>query len=207
MKPFLTQLFGRIGHLLEERRYLYCGLENLNEQIRACSRGERTAQANLYTQYAPGMFVVCQRYARNREEAEEILQEGFLQVFRHIDQFRFEGSFEGWVRKIMVNAALQKFRTSKKMYPVVDIGNSGAQMPDVEYIYPGIEFKELIKLVQTLPAGYRMVFNLFVFEGLKHREISELLQISEGTSKSNLSDARQILQKAVQHHYKTAKSL
>lgn len=182
-------------------------MENLYDQIKACSRGERTAQANLYTRYAPGMFVVCQRYARNREEAEEILQEGFLQVFRHVNEFRFEGSFEGWVRKIMVNAALQKFRTSKKMYPVVDIDYLGNQAPGGEDIYPGIEYKELIRLVQTLPAGYRMVFNLFVFEGMKHREISALLQISEGTSKSNLSDARQILQKAVQHHYKTAKSL
>lgn len=143
------------------------------------------------------MFVVCLRYAKNREEAEEILQEGFLKVFEHIHQFKFEGSFEGWMRKIMVNCALQKYRSKSQLRMVVGSDHVEFEQQDNEEILSRLGAKELLLLVQQLPPAYRLVFNLFVFEGLKHREIATLLKISEGTSKSNLSDARLLLQKAI----------
>lgn len=143
------------------------------------------------------MLGVCLRYARNREEAEEILQEGFLRVFTYIKNFRGDGSFEGWIRKIMVNAALFRYRNKSTLQPVIRLDSSGYDVTDSVSISSNLDAKELLVLVQTLPAGYRIVFNLYVFEGYKHREIAEALGISEGTSKSNLSDARAFLQKAL----------
>jgi RNA polymerase sigma factor (sigma-70 family) len=171
--------------------------EALNLLIANCIKGDRQAQARLYTLYAPKMFLVCQRYARNREEAEEILQEGFLKVFDHLQQFKHTGAFAGWVRKIMVNCALQKYRSKTPLHAVVNMEELPMVLQSQEQIYSGLGTKELLKLVQGLPPGYRMVFNLYVFESMKHKEIAELLGISEGTSKSNLSDARVLLQKAI----------
>lgn len=143
------------------------------------------------------MMGVCLRYARNREEAEEILQEGFLRVFAYIKTFKGIGSFEGWIRKIMVNAALFRYRNKSSLQPVIRLNNDNHDAAGETDIDAAMNAKELLSLVQTLPAGYRMVFNLYVFEGYKHREIAEALGISEGTSKSNLSDARAFLQKAL----------
>ncbi len=140
---------------------------------------------------------VCIRYAKSREEAEEILLEGFLRVFTYIKKFRGTGSFEGWIRRIMVNCALQRYRNTTNLYAVLplDAGKPDAiTHPDT---YSNLGKKELALLVQSLPAGYRIVFNLYVFEGFKHHEIAGALSISEGTSKSNLHDARAILQKAL----------
>lgn len=143
------------------------------------------------------MMGVCLRYAKTREEAEEILQEGFLKVFNKIHQYGFQGSFEGWVRKIMVNSALEKLRNSRSLHPVVSTDNLPNGPSDENFALPSLGEKELLRLVQQLSPMYRMVFNLYVFEGYKHREIADMLGISEGTSKSNLSDARTILKKAV----------
>jgi len=137
------------------------------------------------------------RYAKNREEAEEILHEGFLRVFTYIQKYNGSGSLEGWIRKIMVNCALHRLRNKSRLHPVIQL-NSGWPGTSIESdIFSKLDTKELIQLVQSLPAGYRLVFNLYVFEGYKHREIAEALGISEGTSKSNLSDARSLLQKAI----------
>ena len=147
--------------------------------------------------FAPKMLGVCMRYAKNREEAEEILHEGFLRVFTYIKNFKGSGSFEGWIRKIMVNCALLRYRNKSHLHAVIqsDVERPGTTTePD---ILSKLDAKELLLLVQSLPAGYRLVFNLYVFEGYKHREIAQALGISEGTSKSNLSDARSILQKAL----------
>lgn len=175
------------------------------ELIRGCINAERFSQNRLYEIFAPKMFVVCIRYSKNREEAEEILQEGFIKVFEFIHQFKGTGSFEGWMRKIMVNCALQRYRSKSHLHPVVDIENIETDQSITEDILSQINTKELLKMVQQLPPGYRMVFNLYVFEGFKHREIAEMLGISEGTSKSNLSDARAILQKAVTKSLEIAK--
>jgi RNA polymerase sigma-70 factor (ECF subfamily) len=143
------------------------------------------------------MLSVCQRYASNRDEAEEILQEGFIKVFSHLSQFRREGSFEGWIRRIMVNIALQRYREKARMYPVVAIREESVEPAVSGDAYSRLGYKDLIGLVQKLPPAYRMVFNLYVFEGMKHKEIAEKLKITEGTSKSNLYDARLILQREV----------
>ena len=179
-------------------------MEQTNKLIKGCIKGDRYSQSKLYELFAPKMFIVCLRYAMNREEAEEILQEGFLKVFEYIHQFRFAGSFEGWIRKIMVNCALQKYRSKPHLHIIGNIENENVEYWENEDISSKLGAKELIKTIQQLPPAYRMVFNLYVFEGMKHREIAELLNISEGTSKSNLSDARAILQRAVNNSLKVA---
>jgi RNA polymerase sigma factor (sigma-70 family) len=165
--------------------------------IKGCIAGERSAQARLYHLYAQKMMGVCLWYARNREEAEEILQDGFMRVFTYIHKYTGAGSFEGWVRKIMVNAALFKYRNKPQLRPVTEFHPNTHDASEDESIIAFLDAKELVRLVQTLSPAYRMVFNLYVLEGLKHREIAALLGISEGTSKSNLADARAILQKAL----------
>jgi len=174
--------------------------------IEGCIRGDRQSQSRVYNLLMQKMFIVCLRYSKNREEAEEILQEGFMKVFEFIHQYKFAGSFEGWVRKIMVNCALQKYRT-KKLHAVVNIDPATIENIGNENIISQIGTKELLKMVQQLPPSYRMVFNLYVFEGMKHREIAEYLKISEGTSKSNLSDARAILQKAVHNSLQSSQNI
>ncbi len=166
--------------------------------ISGCISGDRASQAKLYNLYARKMMGVCLWYSRNREEAEEILHDGFMRVFTYINKYKGEGSFEGWIRKIMINAALSKYKIkSYNLKPFVSFDSEtyhGSVRADFANNY---DEKELIKLVQTLSPAYRMVFNLFVFEGMKHKEIAEVLKISEGTSKSNLADARRILQEAL----------
>ncbi len=165
--------------------------------IKGCIAGDRTDQTRLYDLFAPRMLGVCMRYAKSREEAEEILLEGFLKVFTYIKNFKATGSFEGWMRKIMVNCALHRYRSKSHLHPVLHLENESPLATEEPDIFSKLDAKELTLLVQSLPAGYRMVFNLYIFEGYKHREIAEALGISEGTSKSNLSDARAILQKAL----------
>jgi RNA polymerase sigma factor (sigma-70 family) len=165
--------------------------------IKGCIAGERAFQTKLYDLFAPKMLGVCLRYAKNREEAEEILHEGFLRVFTYINKFKGAGSFEGWIRKIMVNCALLRYRNKSYLQPVIRLDSSGYNAADATDIESNFDAKELLSLVQSLPPGYRVVFNLYVFDGYKHREIAEALGISEGTSKSNLSDARAFLQKAL----------
>ncbi len=153
----------------------------------------------------PKMFGICLRYSKNREEAEDILQEGFTKVFEFIHQYKFTGPFEGWVRKIMVNCALAKYRAKRQMHAVVTLDNVGTNYQSNEDVLSQLGAKELLKIIQQLSPAYRTIFNLYVFEGMKHREIAELLGISEGTSKSNLSDARAFLQKAVNKSLQSVK--
>ena len=175
--------------------------------IKSCKEGDRAAQSALYEFYASEMMLLCLRYAKNREEAEEILQDGFLKIFKFIWQFKNSGSFEGWMRKIFVNSALQKYRDNLHLHPVIFINNYSFDLPDPFEAGDQFEAKELLQMVQKLPPRYRMVFNLYVFEGMKHREIAVHLKISEGTSKSNLSDARAILQKAVHNSLQSSQNI
>lgn len=154
---------------------------------------------------APKMFGVCLRYAKDKTEAEDSLQEGFIKVFTHIKKFRHEGSLEGWVRRIMVNVSLEKFRKQNIMHPVEDISIYESQKFSEEII-DKISANELIELIQELPPRYKMVFNLFVMEGMNHKEISETMEISEGTSKSNLARARDILKRKVTELYREVKT-
>ena len=149
---------------------------------------------------APKMFGVCLRYSKDITEAEDNLQEGFVKVFTYLKNFRHEGSLEGWVRKIMVNVSLEKFRKQQLLHPVEDMRIYEGHSIQ-ETIIEKISADELVALIRELPPRYRMVFNLYVMEGMNHKEISETMQITEGTSKSNLARAREILKQKVYELY------
>ncbi len=180
-------------------------LEDATELIPACIEGDRYSQTRLYEMFAPKMFSTCLRYSKNREEAEEILQEGFVQVFKSLKNFKNAGSLEGWIKKIMLYCAIQHYRSKSKLHPVVNIDSVTTEQMGNEDILAQLGKKELLNMVQALPPAYRMVFNLYVFEGMKHKEIAAMLEIAEGTSKSNLSDAKVILQRAVANSLIVAK--
>lgn len=183
-------------------------MEETRNLIEGCLREDRHSQSSLYNLLSKKMFIVCLRYSKNREEAEEILQEGFMKVFQFIHQYKNTGSFEGWVSKIMMNCALQRYRSKGHLHAVLSIDLvTEDNLANDENIISKIGAKELLSMVQELSPAYRMVFNLYVFEGLKHREIAKLLNISEGTSKSNLSDARAWLQKAVNNSLQSSQNL
>ena len=171
-------------------------MTNLEETIKKCASGDRKAQTELYNQYASKMYGVCLNYSKDATEAEDNLQDGFIRVFTKITQYSFKGSFEGWMRRIMVNTSLEKFRKNHHLYPVEDMmAFESVQNP--EETLSAISAEDLLKIIQELPPRYRMVFNLYAIEGYSHQEIAELMSINEGTSKSNLSRARVILQKKV----------
>ena len=170
-----------------------------NELIAACVRGEHRAQRQLYDQLAGLMLTVCRRYLKRREDAEEALLLGFAKLFRALPTYRFEGSFEGWARRIMVNEALMQLRQRELM----TVSFEDFAQPENLAVTPataetGLQAEDLLALLATLPAGYRTVFNLYALEGYGHQEIAELLGISEGTSKSQLSKARALLQRRIQ---------
>lgn len=155
----------------------------------------------LYHQFAPKMFGVCLRYAKDATEAEDNLQDGFIKVFANLKNFRHDGSLEGWIRRIMINVSLEKLRKQHLLYPVEDVA-----------IYDSVNFSDdvlakiaaddLMKLIQQLPPRYRMVFNLYVIEGFSHQEIAQEMSITQGTSKSNLARARDILKKKIQENFR-----
>jgi len=167
-------------------------VDQLEHIIKGCRDEDPKAQKELYQMFAGRMFSLCLRYADNADEAKDNLQEGFIRVFRKINQYRFEGSFEGWIRRIMVNVSLQKYRDRLRMNPVYELEGVREQIP--ESASDLLTEKELLQMISELPPRYRLVFNLYAIEGYSHREISEMLGITEGTSKSNLSRAREILQ-------------
>lgn len=163
------------------------------EIIDGCKKGSRKAQQQLYEAYSGYMLGVCCRYVGSRQEAEDIMIEGFMKVFTKIGQYREAGSFEGWIRRIMINEALGYLRRHKSMYVDVDV-TVAEREPDYGILAGSLEADDLMKMVQTLPVGYRTVFNLYAIEGYTHREIADQLGIRENTSKSQLSRARALLQ-------------
>ena len=171
-------------------------MEELEKLITDCKAGKREAQSRLYQLYAPTLFGVCLRYSRDRTEAEDTLHEGFVLIFNKVDQFAFKGSFEGWMKKIMVNLSLEKCRTRFKMQSVEDISVYDSQLADAD-VYADMNAAKLLELIQNLPPQYRLVFNMYAIDGYSHKEISQALGIAEGTSKSNLARARKILQDKV----------
>jgi RNA polymerase sigma factor (sigma-70 family) len=163
------------------------------ELIAGCQKAEGKAQKCLYERFASPMYGVCLRYLKNQMDAEEALLNGFMKVYQNIDKFEGKGSFEGWVRRIMVNEALGFLRKKESLYLSIEddhvqvAGSMGADQDLAE--------GELLELLRTLPAGYRAVFNLYAIEGYSHKEIADMLNITEGTSKSQLSKARAMLQR------------
>lgn len=175
-------------------------MENIEEIIKGCVDGKRLAQNELYKRFAGKMYAVCVRYSKDSTEAEDVMQDGFVKVFQNLQNFKNEGSFEGWIRKIMVNTALEKFRKKNHLYPVGEIFEYTKDLKheDVEH---NIHADELMKVIQKLSPGYRTVFNLYAIEGYSHKEIGDQLGISEGTSKSQLARARAVLQDEVEKLY------
>ncbi|MDP1622917.1 MAG: RNA polymerase sigma factor [Bacteroidales bacterium] len=167
--------------------------------IQGCVAGKRSAQSALYRNYAAVMMAICLRYAQNRDEAEDILQEAFLKIFHNIGSYRKEGSFEGWMKRIMINHALNYYRKNRKLPFLEDISTINEteimKREDQTTTHAPVSAEKLIALIQMLPPGYRMVFNLYVFEEYSHKEISQELNISENTSKTQLLKARRMLRK------------
>ena len=153
-------------------------------------------QQELYNRFAPKMYGVCLRYASNTEEAEDILQEGFIKIFNKINSYRGEGSFEGWIRRIFVNTAIEHFRKKTYMQPITETEENTVEGKYLS-VLDSLAEKDIIQLIQQLSPGYRTVFNMYVVEGYTHKQIGEILGISEGTSKSQLSRAKLILQDLV----------
>jgi RNA polymerase sigma factor (sigma-70 family) len=162
------------------------------ELIDGCAKGDRASQKALYDRYCRKMLVYCLRYAKSTPEAEDILQEGFVKVFKNITQFRSESKLDTWMTRIMINTALNHQRQKLYMLPMLDV--TEIHLPENEEIsLAGFHLSELVALIQSLPDGCRIVFNLFAIEGYSHKEIAEMLGVSEGTSKSQYNRAKTLL--------------
>lgn len=177
-----------------------------SDLIEGCLKGDRRLQQELYQRFAPKMYGVCLRYATGSEEAQDMLQEGFIKVFRKLDSFRSEGSFEGWIRRIFVNTAIEHFRRKNYLQPITEREEATVEGKYLS-VLDDLAERDIIGLVQQLSPGYRTVFNMYVVEGYTHKEIADNLGISEGTSKSQLSRAKLILQGLVQTHLEKRKKV
>ncbi len=162
-----------------------------DEIIRGCQRKEQRSQKLLYMQHYRKMYGVCLRYCDQEDDAMDILQEGFIKVFEKIGDYQHKGSLEGWIRKIMINQAIQLYR-ERSRYFMVSL-EKAHEVGVNENIFDHLSNEEILSQIQSLPAGYRTVFNLYAIEGYNHKEIAQMLGISPGTSKSQLSRARKIL--------------
>jgi RNA polymerase sigma factor (sigma-70 family) len=178
--------------------------ESLSDIINECIEGNSIAQEKLYKRFAGKMFAVCLQYAGDYDEAKDVLQEGFIRVFSNLKQFKKKGSFEGWIRRIMINTALEKYR-DKFYLNRVENQEENIEVGVDDKVFEDLSAQDLLKMIRKLSPKYRMVFNLYAIEGYSHKEISALLNISEGTSKSNLSRARAILQEKLKLYYKITK--
>ncbi|MEL0455223.1 sigma-70 family RNA polymerase sigma factor [Flavobacteriaceae bacterium SZ-1-7] len=168
---------------------------SLNQLIENCKVENTQAQSELYKLFSSKLFAVCLKYSRNYAEAEDNLQDAFLTIFEKIEQYKHKGSFEGWMKRIAVNTVLQRYRNEK----VFDIINEDAiEDVELEVDEDAISIDYLLKLIQELPDRYRLVFNLYVLDGYSHKEIAEMIDITVGTSKSNLARARQILKQTIE---------
>lgn len=168
----------------------------INDLLKGCKAGDRKTQELLYRQTASKMLAVCMRYARDKMEAEDVLQLGYIKVFQKINEYRGDGSFEGWIRRVMVNTAIESYRKNLRMLNVVPIEDAYEQ-PSTGFDFNNLGMQDLLKLIRNLADGYRIVFNMYIIEGYSHKEIAETLGISEGASKSQLSRARAILKQEI----------
>ncbi len=174
-----------------------------DQLIKNCKRKLPKAQAELYTRYGSVLFSICLKYAPNYTEAEDILQDAFMTIFDKIDQYKSKGSFEGWLKRIAINTALQRYR-KPAVFRLVNEEN--LNIVDVAVDEESIPLDFLLKIIQELPDRYRMVFNLYVLDGYSHKEIATLLNISQGTSKSNLARARVILKDKIERSQNSPQS-
>ena len=165
---------------------------SLEKLIEKCKNRDLKAQSEVYHLFAGKLFALCLKYSKNHQDAQDNLQDGFITIFKKIDQYQFKGSFEGWLKRIMINTALQKYREKSVLNLVTE---EIPERVEVEVDEEEVSLDFLLSLIQQLPNQYRLVFNLYVLDGFSHKEIAKMLGISEGTSKSNLSRARITLKK------------
>lgn len=170
---------------------------DLKQLINDCKNNNRKAQEQLYRLYSPKLFAVCLKYSRNYTEAQDHLQDGFLIIFQKIGQFSFKGSFDGWLKRVMINNVLQQYRTQTFLSLV---NEDVIDDHEIEIDEEAISLDYLMKIIQELPDRYRLVFNLYVIDGFPHAEIAEMMSITVGTSKSNLARARMILKEKIEHY-------
>lgn len=161
--------------------------------VNECAKGNSKAQRALFDKFAPKMLAVCQRYLRNNQEAEDVLQDGFVKVFQKIVDFKMEGSLEGWIRRIVVNTALDTIRRNKKLLDDIQVEEVQYKVSFTDHQFDGMDLAQLMKLIDEMPDGYRIVFNMFAIEGYSHKEIADTLGVTENTSKSQYSRARAFL--------------
>ena len=171
----------------------------LDQIINQCKKNCPKAQEQLYQLFSKIFFGVCLKYSNDYADAEDNLQDGFLIIFDKIEQYNFKGSFEGWAKRILINNALQKFRGVRYM----EVINDNIPEEEVEIEDENISIEYLMQIIQELPDQYRLVFSLYVLDGYSHKEVSEMLKITTGTTKSNLARARGILKEKIDHHTKT----
>jgi RNA polymerase sigma-70 factor (ECF subfamily) len=171
----------------------------MNEQqlIEGCKRGNKSAQKELYDTYSRKMMGICLRYVSDREAARDVLQDGFIKVLTGIDSYAGVGSFEGWMRKIFVNCALEYLRKSDVLRDAVELDYTNESNRSNYSVVDDISANELLKIVQDLPAGFRTIFNMFAIEGFSHKEISIMMGITESTSRSQYTRAKQLLQRKI----------
>ena len=181
---------------------------SLDQLIKKCKLQDRKAQEELYRRYSGKLFLLCLKYSGDPQQAQDTLQDGFLKIFENLNQYSGTGSFEGWMSRIIINTALKKFR-DQTVYLSIEEDIIADSEEDFLVDEEQVELSELIRFIQELPERYRHVFNLYVMEGYSHQEISGMLKISPGTSKSNLARARLKLQQSVEAHLqlKAARSL
>ncbi len=175
-------------------------MTQLDDIIKGCIAGKPEAQEALYKKYSGKLFGISLRYTKDYSAAEDVLHEGFIKIYKNISNFKGTGSFEGWIRRIIINTALERFRKHFQMYSISDV-NEAEDSIKYNHILTELAAKDLLKLIQDLPTAYKMVFNLYAIDGYTHKEIGTILNISEGTSKSNLSRARKILQAKLEDKY------
>lgn len=162
--------------------------------LQGCIENNAAAQKELYNRYSPKMMSVCYRFGHNREDAEDMLQEGFIKVFSQIHTFRNQGAFEGWVRRIIVHTCINNLKKNKKFNESVDIDNATTLMIREETVPSIVQAKQIVECIRLLPLGYRTVLNLYAIEGYSHKEIAQILEIEESTSRSQYTRAKQMLE-------------
>ncbi len=162
--------------------------------LQGCLKNHAAAQKELYNRYSPKMLAVCYRFAHSREDAEDMLQEGFIKVFLQMHTFQSKGAFEGWIRRIMVHTCINHLKKNKRFNESVDLIQAGSLQIREENIPSIVQAKQIVDCIRLLPVGYRTVLNLYAIEGYAHREISVMLDIEESTSRSQYTRARQMLE-------------
>jgi RNA polymerase sigma-70 factor (ECF subfamily) len=168
-----------------------------SDLIKGCIEGDPQMQRELYQRFSSMMYGVCLRYSDNTEDANDVLQEGFIKVYKNLAKFRSEGSFEGWVRRIFINTSIEHYRKKVKLHNVSEVQENTIEDPDLTAL-DSLATKDIVNIINELSPGYKQVFNMHVIEGYSHKEIADIMGITEGTSKSQLARAKGVLKKIIE---------